>query len=166
MLDWFDDGSSGYDVGMYEGDEGDVSNSSEPLLAEEEQDGWIEQTLSAAGLGEDDNEEIVKKMKKHGRSDKAKTTTPTTTPTKTTTKSNSTKIADGRGSVASNNSSSNSNSDYKKNKKTDTAAHGSGVDQSTPSIKVIVSTSFFLFCLFYVCALFSLPPPALGLCPS
>ncbi|OAQ29865.1 hypothetical protein K457DRAFT_18716 [Linnemannia elongata AG-77] len=135
MLDWFDDGSSGYDVGMYEGDEGDVSNSSEPLLAEEEQDGWIEQTLSAAGLSEDDDEEIVKKMKKHGRSDKAKTTTPTTTPTKTTTKSNSTKIADGRGSVASNNSSSNSNSDYKKNKKTDTAAHGSGVDQSTPSIK-------------------------------
>ncbi|KAF9538429.1 hypothetical protein EC957_006754 [Mortierella hygrophila] len=129
MLDWFDDSSSGYDVGMYEDAEDDVSSSSEPLLAEEEQNGWIEQTLNAAGLSDDDDEKIVNKMKKHGRSDTAKTTTPTTT----TTKSNSTKSADGRGSVGSSNS--NINSDSKMNKKNDTAAQGSGVDQSTPSIK-------------------------------
>ncbi|KAF9139248.1 hypothetical protein BGX30_008194 [Mortierella sp. GBA39] len=128
MLDWFDDGSSGYDVGMYEDAEDDVSNSSEPLLAEEEQNGWIEQTLNAAGLNDDDDEKLVKKIKKHGRTDKAKTMTPTTT----TTKSDSTKSADGRGSVGSSNSII--NSDNKKNKK-DTAAQGSGVDQSTPSIK-------------------------------
>ncbi|KAF8943226.1 hypothetical protein BGZ47_005668 [Haplosporangium gracile] len=121
MLDWFD-GSSGYDVGMYEDDEGDVSNSSEPLLAEEEQNGWIEQTLSAAGLSDDDDEEIVKKMKQ-GRSDKAKTTT----------KSNLTKSAVGRGSVGG--SISNNDNDNNNNNKKNTAAPGSGVDQSTPSIK-------------------------------
>ncbi|KAF9121922.1 hypothetical protein BGW39_010155 [Mortierella sp. 14UC] len=60
MLDWFDD-ASGLDVGMYDDDEEDDHDDSiiyaEPLLAEDEQNGWIEQTLSAAGLSDEDDED-------------------------------------------------------------------------------------------------------------
>lgn len=135
MLDWFDDGS-GYDVGMYEGDDAEVS-SSEPLLAEDEENGWIEQTLSAAGLSDEEEEVIDRKNKRPGHSDKAKTTSTITTTTATTTRttpSNSTKSTDGRGSVGSRTSSDNK-------KKKGIAAPGSDVSQSTPSIKVIVSAS-------------------------
>jgi hypothetical protein len=142
MLDWFDDGS-GYDVGMYEGDDSEVS-SSEPLLAEDEQNGWIEQTLSAAGLSDEEDDEVIDRKYKGpvGCSDKAKMTSTTTTTTITTTTrstpSNLTKSADGRGSVGSS-----TNNDNKKKIK-DTAAPGSNVSQSTPSIKVIMSTSVCL----------------------
>ncbi|KAG0287828.1 hypothetical protein BGZ96_008297 [Linnemannia gamsii] len=123
MLDWFDDGS-GYDVGMYEGDDAEVS-SSEPLLAEDEQNGWIEQTLSAAGLSDEEEDDVIDRNNKTpGRSEKSKTTsTPTTTPTTATatrtTPSNSTKSMDGRGS-------------------------GSDVSQSTPSIKTGQNASDYI----------------------
>ena len=56
MLNWFDDGLNLQvtDDGGF-GEEGQ-DTSGEPLLGEDEQNGWMEQTLSAAGLAEDDDD--------------------------------------------------------------------------------------------------------------
>ncbi|KAG0373850.1 hypothetical protein BGX24_011168 [Mortierella sp. AD032] len=144
MLDWFDD-ASGLDVGMYDGDEeaGNEGCYSEPLLGEDEQNGWIEQTLSAAGLSDEDEDYddcdsslVFDRMSKDLSPAK---TTPTTSMTNATQQeqqkqqqkqsNKSKKSKNGRGS------SSSSSVSKKKDKKV-SAAVGSGiVDQSTPNIK-------------------------------
>jgi len=142
MLDWFDDGN-GLDASFYGGDETEVIP--EPLLAEEEQNGWIEQTLSAAGLDDDDDGGEGIESHAHARpgnkeSDPKpgawKITTPKTTKSK-----------EGRGSSSSkdiNNCTSSSTS-------TTTATPGSDIGEpSTPSVKVIES--------IHALALLHLPP--------
>ncbi|KAK3830646.1 MAG: hypothetical protein J3R72DRAFT_253224 [Linnemannia gamsii] len=144
MLDWFDD-ASGLDVGMYDGDEeaGNEGCYSEPLLGEDEQNGWIEQTLSAAGLSDEDEDYddcdsslVFDRMSKDLSPAK---TTPTISMTNATQQeqqkqqqkqsNKSKKSKNGRGS------SSSSSVSKKKDKKV-SAAVGSGmVDQSTPNIK-------------------------------
>ncbi|KAF9086576.1 hypothetical protein BGX23_008780 [Mortierella sp. AD031] len=120
MLGWFDD-AIGIDVSMYEpgGDEGEVS--SEPLLAEEEQNGWIERTLSAAGLSEDDDDVENK------AADKSRNNTPKTTKPKPTTTKQPSKSKEERGSP-----SPSSNGD----KANHAPTGGSGVNgSSTPNLK-------------------------------
>ncbi|KAG0276512.1 hypothetical protein BGZ95_007438 [Linnemannia exigua] len=148
MLDWFDD-ASGLDVGMYDGDEevGNEGGYSEPLLGEDEQNGWIEQTLSAAGLSDEDDDDddyddcdsslVFDRMSKSKDLSVAKTSTATTSMINATQQQKqqkqqqqskkSKKSKDGRGS---------SSSVGKKKDKKDDASVGSGMaNQSTPNIK-------------------------------
>ncbi|KAG0099277.1 hypothetical protein BGZ93_008316 [Podila epicladia] len=74
MLDyWFDDDAYQDGVGVESGEGapngqcalGHESSVPEPLLGEDEQNGWIEQTLNAAGLNDDDDDDVDGTQRHH-----------------------------------------------------------------------------------------------------
>lgn len=83
MLDyWLDDDAYQEGVGVGSGEgapngqcaighEGSVP---EPLLGEDEQNGWIEQTLNAAGLNDDDDDDVDGSHRHHQRTKDEQTT--------------------------------------------------------------------------------------------
>ncbi|KAF9922417.1 hypothetical protein FBU30_007453 [Linnemannia zychae] len=146
MLDWFEDGSGL--KGMYDDDDGvEGGVPSEPLLGEDEQNGWIEQTLNAAGLSENDGTD--KKKTASGATTTittaAKSATPTDTNTTTTaiaTTTATTTTQPNRASAVNGRSSPVANSSNDKNSRMDSASPGSAVivSQPTPNIKNTTTT--------------------------